>query len=927
MRPWASAAATVAFQMTSRAMIVALTLAVVPVSYSAESAYSSQSRDTLPVGWKDLAAAPFFEVGERLLTRGNLSVEVRSEVVQHAWRAFLNDPQFIAHADWRTMELALGWPIQCAKCRTLNADGSECASSVARADREMATLGRRTRSRLLQRNGLQPVVANLTYTEVQRSFYRLRWLGITDLQNRLLGQWVQGDQWRSSSLTELFELNQYFTRMAPGSMIRGVRWSGFLSAPVGDQYVISWPRSNAGSQAVRIWLDGKVVLASRGGEEMTGRCAADFRSQPIALAAGVYVPLKIEIVLHDPETASKTTTQPALVGAMLWESRRMPRQFVPQQAFSIPAGTSCDRKPGLRGEYFEDAGLEKHAFTRVDPAVDMMWASSSGNVSQSEYASLVQDECVRRILGADFFGSLSRQEKNHLINREVPILVGQVRLSMRGPIVRRLAAANELVRDLSEETIGRLLSDCYLLPGKEHLTLLGAWLRTRPQPRLVARSLLMASGPSKKVPGAATWTAALRGPYAEELVLLADDCLTRSNGECNLAVAYPLTVASQRTGIGGLSALTALVETRLTDHGLAGDKRTTWLLALAFLRQASLAEEADSQSVDHVEAALLEAVTSAESSHYRFWALDELVDRLSMMGQPDRVTRILDRHQQAFAAPAEQARILDWRIEMERLRQFPVHCPAKAKSLATTPFDSNSPEFRLVRLEPAAREVTLLYSKRNYIGPGVVVPDGFVDGDCAMQIHSPDEIVSSEEVMVVDRKRDALLARHIAFARSDVLKKLPAEERARRLAAHVAASMTPPGGNVLEKVDRMATRFAGREVLLGELPGQAGGAGVCRHRALLFKILADEAGLRVALVRGRLVGRGGHAWNELHLDDGMRIVDAMRPQAGFVLPRADEPSSRIYVTLDGEPWYQLDALVTKQKGEAKANRPKVVGDH
>jgi transglutaminase/protease-like cytokinesis protein 3 len=69
-------------------------------------------------------------------------------------------------------------------------------------------------------------------------------------------------------------------------------------------------------------------------------------------------------------------------------------------------------------------------------------------------------------------------------------------------------------------------------------------------------------------------------------------------------------------------------------------------------------------------------------------------------------------------------------------------------------------------------------------------------------------------------------------------------------------------------------------VLIGDV-AEKGGGGACRHRALLFKLMADEAGLHTALVRGnaRFGERGGgHAWNEVRLADGRSLlVDVMNP--------------------------------------------------
>ena len=67
-------------------------------------------------------------------------------------------------------------------------------------------------------------------------------------------------------------------------------------------------------------------------------------------------------------------------------------------------------------------------------------------------------------------------------------------------------------------------------------------------------------------------------------------------------------------------------------------------------------------------------------------------------------------------------------------------------------------------------------------------------------------------------------------------------ERVRKLAEYVDTLLTPPGDpdSTDAKTAAWNQMRIGKEVLLGE--AVAFGAGMCRHRSLLFKVLADEAG-------------------------------------------------------------------------------------
>jgi len=150
----------------------------------------------------------------------------------------------------------------------------------------------------------------------------------------------------------------------------------------------------------------------------------------------------------------------------------------------------------------------------------------------------------------------------------------------------------------------------------------------------------------------------------------------------------------------------------------------------------------------------------------------------------------------------------------------------------------------------------------------------------------------------------------LAFAGSAELKALPPLDRARRLAGLVDDACTPPGGlRWLERTcAQLEQEFADKPVLLGAWLNQSH-AGVCRHRALLFKLLADEAGLKSALVRGNLAPGGPHIWNELSLEDGRCVlVDTMLLRARQTFADVASPDVvQRYRRVDNAPWYEVPA--------------------
>jgi len=213
------------------------------------------------------------------------------------------------------------------------------------------------------------------------------------------------------------------------------------------------------------------------------------------------------------------------------------------------------------------------------------------------------------------------------------------------------------------------------------------------------------------------------------------------------------------------------------------------------------------------------------------------------------------------------------------------------------------------QIGPAGREAVLAYRLKNYVPPETKIGDGYVDGGRRMKMHG-DKVSSSREIITVDRTRDAELRKQLEFARSPEVMKLNELDRATRLARHVAWMMTPKEGykRVEAKVATLDKEYRNKEVLLGDVCKITGGAGVCRHRSLLFKLLADEAGLKVSLVRGRhgreAKSSGAHAWNELRLSDGrVLIVDVMNPLPDFHFPDEKSRQAARYFNLGRQPFY------------------------
>lgn len=204
------------------------------------------------------------------------------------------------------------------------------------------------------------------------------------------------------------------------------------------------------------------------------------------------------------------------------------------------------------------------------------------------------------------------------------------------------------------------------------------------------------------------------------------------------------------------------------------------------------------------------------------------------------------------------------------------------------------------------------FHETHRLEPELKIPDGYIDGGRRMKKDGEGEFTSGRELLLVDRKSDPELKALLAWAGSEEMRKLPGRERTARIVKRIDTLTTPPGGEkwVAASTEAFADEFANRPLPIGTLVEQCQ-AGVCRHRSLLFKLAADEAGLKSALVRGNYHEEnseplsGAHAWNEVTLDSGETLLVDIMHHGGEenFRPVTDPEIVKTYLRVDDKPWY------------------------
>lgn len=177
------------------------------------------------------------------------------------------------------------------------------------------------------------------------------------------------------------------------------------------------------------------------------------------------------------------------------------------------------------------------------------------------------------------------------------------------------------------------------------------------------------------------------------------------------------------------------------------------------------------------------------------------------------------------------------------------------------------------------------------------IHDGFSDAGRGAELdESAWPLAARREVLVVDRLYDPALRRHLAYARD--LRPQDPLARLKDVVRYVYDQLGGPVGRIEARVVLAASTLRGRPLLIGEVDRALGG-GLSRHRALLFQVLADEAELPCALVRGAAgLTPGGHAWNEVALGEGPErvrvLVDLSRLPEQALVSLTDPRTARYY---------------------------------
>ena len=159
------------------------------------------------------------------------------------------------------------------------------------------------------------------------------------------------------------------------------------------------------------------------------------------------------------------------------------------------------------------------------------------------------------------------------------------------------------------------------------------------------------------------------------------------------------------------------------------------------------------------------------------------------------------------------------------------------------------------------------FNKTNIVSKDEKILDGFMDGGVSSSIDENGNITSGREIIVVDRRQDKKLQEIINQVKSET-KDYTDSEKINYIFYNIVNNTWSKDCAKDESETPENTKMLLGDILSEYKP-------VCRHRALLFKILADEVGVKTDLVRGCFSYQdieGKHAWNVAYPQNSSRLI-------------------------------------------------------
>lgn len=218
---------------------------------------------------------------------------------------------------------------------------------------------------------------------------------------------------------------------------------------------------------------------------------------------------------------------------------------------------------------------------------------------------------------------------------------------------------------------------------------------------------------------------------------------------------------------------------------------------------------------------------------------------------------------------------------------------------------SHTPKIPFVKSKKSI-DLSNEYVRSNYLSEHEKIIDGFRDGGGNASFDKFGNLIkASREVITVDRSADVYLRNAISYIRQNTRKMT--EKQKVKYIYNIIRDISGDFAKGDKNSQILAEQAFGKDILLGKIFEH--GYTTCRHKALMFKILAEEAGIHTRMLRGHafdLGGFGRHVWNEVKLNTGEKfLVDVQNSRIVDLYAKnaSKNPKLAGYYTVNNQPIY------------------------
>lgn len=600
--------------------------------------------------WNAYSAQELSKAAPDVMKAPEITGDDKRFISKIAWNRFLVDESFIGSGDLRVVQALVK---QFAPLRNAAVDAT---NSTEHVELQFARLQERLVRRLSSNKAELAGIALYDLNDLASS------LGMggssSAAKAELFVDWIKTNDWRALSLTDRYNLYGFINVDAMDRRKLSARWTATLTVQAAGTYTLRQASQYSGTDCrVKLFLDEKLVLDSTD----IARGRERFQSSPLRFTAGQQLSLRLEM---NHQVSRIDWSEGAPMVLISWRREGRSEEIIPSSAFTPPKGSTNSDSNGLKGEYYTDVELKELKATRIDPALDLVSSWPPIVPVYNELVDAVFNSCVNEVLDDATLAKAAADRNAHFFHFTLWRIAYRMTGTDRVKLTEALLRTPEAISIMTPEAMGRLMQALYMLPGKEHLVLFGEWASIRPQPKTEAGEFPGWSRTSYQFKNLDFyWLSSLfwQREYWGDVEAVWDQYLVRDNGECNLAIAYATTFAAKKNG--RWHQLVALIDSHVDDTELSGDVRSTWYMARAFTKGVFVAPPDPLEGMDDLNGAML----IADSEDYTFWALQEIVARLSSMDQRDEAQRLIALHRARFSGDGQRAALESWSTSAEAL--------------------------------------------------------------------------------------------------------------------------------------------------------------------------------------------------------------------------------------------------------------------